>query len=118
MEFVLRAVTVSGTFVTGRNWRVMEQVDREPCGQRLVWRGNERHAMKTKILPALMKAIAIDRFGGVETLRLKKLPVPAPGPGEVLMRVAWAGVGEWDPFEREGGFAKMLKIKQRFPHVL
>jgi len=74
--------------------------------------------MKTKKIPADMRAVAIDRFGGVETLKLRQLPVPDLGPGEILLRVEWAGVGEWDPFEREGGFAKMLKTKPQFPLVL
>jgi hypothetical protein len=30
--------------------------------------------------------------------------VPEVGPDEVLIRVETAGVGQWDPFEREGGF--------------
>lgn len=66
----------------------------------------------------MMKAIAIDEFGGVETLALHDLPVPEIGPDEVLVRVEVAGVGEWDPFEREGGYAEMLGIQPEFPYVL
>jgi NADPH:quinone reductase-like Zn-dependent oxidoreductase len=65
-----------------------------------------------------MKAVAIDRFGGPETLTLETLPVPEVGPDEVLIHVDSADVGVWDPFEREGGFAKLYGIKPRFPHVL
>src|SRR5262249_12912501 len=65
-----------------------------------------------------MKAVAIDRFGGAETLTLQTLPVPAVGPDEVLIRVESAGVAVWDPFEREGGFAKLFGIEPRFPYVL
>ncbi len=65
-----------------------------------------------------MKAVAIDRFGGLETLRLQTLPVPAVGPDEVLIRVESAGVGVWDPFEREGGFAQLFGIEPKFPYVL
>src|SRR6266481_7190441 len=65
-----------------------------------------------------MKAAALDRFGGVETIQMKTLPVPEPGPDEVLLRVESAGVGVWDPFEREGEFAKMFGTKPRFPYVL
>lgn len=65
-----------------------------------------------------MQAIALDKFGGPDTLVLQTLPVPEVGPGEVLIRVESAGVGEWDPFEREGGYAKMLGIEPRFPYVL
>ena len=65
-----------------------------------------------------MKAIAIDRFGGPETMKLQTLPVPEVGPNEVLIRVESAGVGMWDPFEREGGFAKVFGIEPKFPYVL
>ena len=69
-------------------------------------------------IPAKMKAVAIDRFGGVETMRLRELPVPEVGPDEVLIRVEFAGVGKWDPFEREGGFHREYHIEPKFPHVL
>ena len=65
-----------------------------------------------------MKAIALDRFGGLETMKLQILPVPEVGPNEVLIQVEWAGVGQWDPFEREGGFAKIFGIEPKFPYVL
>ena len=65
-----------------------------------------------------MKAVAIDRFGGPETLTLETLPAPEVGPDEVLIRVDSADVAVWDPFEREGGFAKLYGIKPGFPHVL
>src|SRR5882757_1734954 len=66
----------------------------------------------------MMRAAALDRFGGVETIQMKTLPVPEPGPDEVLLRVEAAGVGVWDPYEREGEFAKMFGQKPRFPYVL
>jgi NADPH:quinone reductase len=65
-----------------------------------------------------MRAAALDQFGGVETIQMKTLPVPEPGPDEVLLRVESAGVGVWDPYEREGEFAKMFSAKPRFPYVL
>jgi NADPH:quinone reductase-like Zn-dependent oxidoreductase len=65
-----------------------------------------------------MKAVAIDRFGGPETLTLETLPVPEVGPDEVLIHIESADVAVWDPFEREGGFTKLYGIKPRFPHVL
>src|SRR5687767_9991618 len=64
----------------------------------------------------MMRAAAIDRFGGEVTPHT--LPVPQVGPDEILIRVESAGVGAWDPFEREGGFAKMLGLKPTFPYVL
>jgi NADPH:quinone reductase-like Zn-dependent oxidoreductase len=65
-----------------------------------------------------MKGVAIDHFGGLETLSVKSLPVPQVGDDEILIHVESAGVGAWDPFEREGGFAKLLGIKPKFPYVL
>ncbi len=65
-----------------------------------------------------MKAVAIDRFGGLETLALQTRPIPNLDPNEILIHVESAGVGEWDPFEREGGFAKLFGIEPKFPYVL
>jgi NADPH:quinone reductase-like Zn-dependent oxidoreductase len=67
---------------------------------------------------ATMRAAALDRFGGVENIHVKQLPVPEPGPDEVLLRVESAGVGVWDPYEREGEFAKMFDTRPTFPYVL
>ena len=75
------------------------------------------HSMK-QTTQNTMKAIALDRFGGLETMKLQTLPVPEVGPDEVLIQVEWAGVGQWDPFEREGGFAKIFGIEPKFPYVL
>lgn len=65
-----------------------------------------------------MTAVAIDRFGGIETLKTRQLQIPDVGADEVRVRVEAAGVGVWDPFEREGGFAKEFNVKPRFPLVL
>lgn len=65
-----------------------------------------------------MRAVAIDEFGGPERLTLTELPVPDVGRHDVLIALETAGVGEWDPFEREGGYAEMLGIEAEFPYVL
>src|ERR1700751_5061982 len=65
-----------------------------------------------------MKAVAIDRFGGIEKLKTRELQIPDVGVDEVRVRVEAAGVGVWDPFEREGGFAKEFNMRPRFPLVL
>src|SRR6266436_5807563 len=72
----------------------------------------------TKAKQNTMQAAAIDRFGGIETITLRTLPVPEGGPDEVLIRVESAGVAVWDVFEREGGFAQMFGIEPKFPYVL
>ena len=55
-------------------------------------------------LPATMKAIAISRPGGPEVLTLETRPTPAPGPGEILIKVAAAGVNRPDISQREGRY--------------
>ena len=66
--------------------------------------------------PDTMQAAAIDKFGGPITPHT--LPVPSVDADEVLIRIESAGVGVWDPFEREGGFAEILGSKPHFPYVL
>ncbi|HYO93244.1 MAG TPA: NADP-dependent oxidoreductase [Polyangiaceae bacterium] len=44
--------------------------------------------------------------------------MPDVGPDDVLIEVEIAGVGSWDPFEREGGYAALLGARPRFPYVL
>jgi NADPH:quinone reductase-like Zn-dependent oxidoreductase len=63
-----------------------------------------------------MQAAAIDQFGGPITPHT--LPVPQVGADEVLIRVESAGIGVWDAFEREGGFAKLYGTEAKFPYVL
>jgi len=49
-----------------------------------------------------MKAVRVHAFGGVDAMVYEELPSPAPGPGQVLIRVAAAGVGPWDAWIRQG----------------
>lgn len=72
----------------------------------------------TQTTQSTMRAAAIDQFGGPETIALHMLPVPEVESDEVLIRIESAGVAEWDPFEREGGFVKMLGMTPTFPYVL
>ena len=65
-----------------------------------------------------MRAVAIDEFGGIEKMKPRELPVPKVATDEILVRVDTAGVGAWDPFEREGGFAKEFGVQAHFPYVL
>ena len=55
-------------------------------------------------IPLTMKAIEIAAPGGPDVLRICERPTPAPGPGEVLIRVAAAGVNRPDVLQREGGY--------------
>ena len=65
-----------------------------------------------------MRAVAIDGFGGIEKMKAREVPVPQVATDEILVRVDTAGIGAWDPFEREGGFAKVYGLQTTFPHVL
>ena len=65
-----------------------------------------------------MRAAALDQFGGPDQLAVHTLPVPDVGSGELLIRVHTAGVGVWDPFEREGQMVEMMEGEPRFPYVL
>ena len=49
-----------------------------------------------------MKAVIAAAAGGPEVLRVVERPVPTPGPGEVLIRVAAAGVNRPDIMQRSG----------------
>lgn len=53
-------------------------------------------------IPATMTAIAIPAPGGPEALVAEARPVPVPGAGEVLVRVAAAGVNRPDVLQRMG----------------
>lgn len=55
-------------------------------------------------LPKEMTAIAISEPGGPDVLVPTTLPVPSPGPGEVLIRVAAAGVNRPDVLQRMGKY--------------
>ncbi|WP_232323855.1 NADP-dependent oxidoreductase [Catenuloplanes japonicus] len=50
----------------------------------------------------MMNAIRLHEFGGPEVLRHEQVPVPAPAPGEVLVRVHAAGVNPPDRYLRDG----------------
>jgi NADPH:quinone reductase len=65
-----------------------------------------------------MRAVVIDSFGGPEQLHESRIPVPSPDSRQVLIGLETAGVGSWDPFEREGGYAEMLGMSPPFPYVL
>lgn len=57
-----------------------------------------------------MKAIQIQETGGPEVLKLVELPVPEPGPGQLLIRVAATGVNFIDIYVREGRYKAPLPL--------
>jgi len=56
-------------------------------------------------LPAEMTAIAIPTPGGPDALVPQRRPVPKPGLGELLVKVAAAGVNRPDVLQRQGNYA-------------
>lgn len=57
-------------------------------------------------IPA-MKAIRVKAFGGPEVLELATLPDPSPGAGEVLVRLAAAGVNPVETYIRSGQYGRL-----------
>ena len=63
-----------------------------------------------------MRAMVMDRFGGPEVLHMADVETPKPGAGEVLIRVAYAGVNPADWKCREGWLSRFFEFK--FPFVV
>jgi putative PIG3 family NAD(P)H quinone oxidoreductase len=55
-------------------------------------------------LPAQMTVVGISKPGGPEVLIPETRPVPKPGPGEILVKVAAAGVNRPDVAQRSGSY--------------
>jgi NADPH2:quinone reductase len=57
-----------------------------------------------------MKAIQIHETGGPEVLTLADLPIPEPGPGQVLIRVEATGVNFIEVYFRKGVYKASLPL--------
>ncbi|MCM2576251.1 zinc-binding dehydrogenase [Streptomyces meridianus] len=55
-------------------------------------------------LPRTMRAVVITGHGGLDVIEAREVPVPRPGPGEVLVRVHAAGCNNTDLWTREGSY--------------
>ncbi len=49
-----------------------------------------------------MKAVFIEQPGGIEAMKYGDFPTPQPGPGEVLVKLAYSGVNFIDTYHRSG----------------
>ena len=65
-----------------------------------------------------MKAVRIDRYGGPEVLTLCNVPIPTPAEGEVLVRMAHAGINVMDVATRTGMYANSQTYTVRLPTTL
>ena len=58
-----------------------------------------------------MKAVRFDKYGPVEVLDVRDVPVPEPGRGEVLIRVRAAGINPGEAKIREGALHELWPAK-------
>jgi NADPH:quinone reductase-like Zn-dependent oxidoreductase len=61
-----------------------------------------------------MKAARIHEFGSPDVIRIDDVPPPTPNEGEILVRVAAAGVGPWDALFRE----RKIVVSSPLPFIL
>jgi NADPH:quinone reductase-like Zn-dependent oxidoreductase len=61
-----------------------------------------------------MKAARIHEFGSPDVIRIDDVPPPTPNEGEILVRVAAAGVGPWDALFRE----RKIVVNSPLPLIL
>jgi NADPH2:quinone reductase len=57
-----------------------------------------------------MRAIQMTEFGGPEVLRLSEVPIPAAGPGEVLIEVSRAGLNFADTHTRTNSYVQKATL--------
>lgn len=57
------------------------------------------------MIPDMMRAVEITAPGGPEVLRMTERPVPRPAAGEIVIKVAFAGVNRPDALQRAGSYA-------------
>ena len=63
-----------------------------------------------------MKAVVVHQYGGPEVLKFEDYPDPAPGPGEVLVRVAASSVNPID-YKRRAGLTQDF-YPMKFPGLI
>lgn len=61
-----------------------------------------------------MKAVVHERYGGPEVLRVVDVPVPKPGPGQVLLKVAATSVNQsdWEGLRGSPAYARMGGLRR------
>ena len=59
-----------------------------------------------------MRQVVVPRFGGPEVLTVVDKPVPSPASGEVLVKLAFAGITYGDVYQREGTYRPGNPLKE------
>ena len=57
-----------------------------------------------------MKAIVVEKFGGPEVLKLKEVPEPKAGPGQVVVSIKAIGVNPVDTYIRAGTYTRKAEL--------
>jgi NADPH:quinone reductase-like Zn-dependent oxidoreductase len=65
---------------------------------------SSRGSEQPREVPETMRAVVLTGHGGPDVIEMRELPVPEPGPGEVLVRVGAAGCNNTDLWTREGSY--------------
>lgn len=65
-----------------------------------------------------MRAVRIEAYGGREVLLASETAVPAPGAGEVLVKLAYAGINFMDVYTRRGVYARAGHYAASLPLTL
>jgi NADPH:quinone reductase len=65
-----------------------------------------------------VRAVQIGSYGGPEVLEVVEADAPRPGPGEVLVRLAFAGVNYIDVYMREGVYARSQTYPTPLPMTI
>src|SRR4029453_4233865 len=82
--------------------RCCQRPCQRPCGLSSAKAQKRNRTMPTP--PDAMRAVVARGSGGAEVLQVIERPVPQPGPGEILVEVAAAGVNRPDVLQRKGGY--------------
>lgn len=65
-----------------------------------------------------MRAVGIRAYGGPESLELMTVADPVPGPGEALVKTAFAGINFVDVYMRRGDYARSARHSSDLPMIL
>ena len=51
-----------------------------------------------------MRAVVIPEYGPPEVMRVVEVPIPVPGPDDLLVKVSHSAVNRADVLQRQGGY--------------